>query len=569
MKLIPRYYQQDGFDAWMDYVSHNHGKNPLIVLPTGSGKSFLQSSMVQTVLSANNKTRVLLVTHQKKLLQQNAITLLNNFNKDEFIDYGFYSAGLKRKETEHRIIFAGIQSCHAKAYELGWFDLILIDEAHLVNQEESGTYRKFLKDMKKINPKVVITGLTATKFRMKTGLLTEGKNALFDDVCYEVGIKELIEANHPKNKDNKQYLCSLISKGGENKADISNVHTRAGEYVQSELEEAFTTGDIVTKAVIETIGKTTNRNKILVFTTGVKHATEVFEKFQELNQAVGVIHSKLTNDENEKTLNDFNLGKIKYLINAKILTTGYDEPAIDCIALFMSTKSPGLLLQIIGRALRLHESKKDALILDFGKNLEFHGPIDQIEIKSNKKTGKSEVSSVPQKECPKCQSLLHLSVMECPDCGYLFPVSEKHEETASEEDIISVWKKPKTIEIEKVEYYRHTKRGGQDSLRVDYYYTMFEKYSSWICIEHQGFAKKKAFEWLRQVTNLEVNSIEDALKNCDNFRLPSTITVDTNSKYPSITGYFYETEIKSIDIQHNIIDATIINEEIDYDDLPF
>ncbi|MHA1342403.1 MAG: hypothetical protein ACTSQG_00325 [Promethearchaeota archaeon] len=132
--------------------------------------------------------------------------------------------------------------------------------------------------------------------------------------------------------------------------------------------------------------------------------------------------------------------------------------------------------------------------------------------------------------------------MECPDCGYLFPQNDKHEEKASEADVISKWRKPEEIKIQDVYYSRHSKKDKPDSLRVDYYHDIMSSYSTWVCLNHEGFARKKALQWMRNVTKLEINTVEEALEHCESFKKPSKIIVDLNDKYPKITGYVFDEE---------------------------
>ena len=116
---------------------------------------------------------------------------------------GIYSAGLKSRDTEHPIIIAGIQSVYRRACELDAFDLVIIDEAHMIPPDGDGMYRTFLEDARKVNPNLRVIGLTATPFRMKSGMICEPENVL-NHVCYEIGVKELIVQG---------YLCPLVTKG--------------------------------------------------------------------------------------------------------------------------------------------------------------------------------------------------------------------------------------------------------------------------------------------------------------------------------------------------------------------
>lgn len=542
--LHPRYYQRQSIDAFFDYTVKNWGKHPIIVLPTGSGKSLVQAHIVKRILDYKN-TRILMITHQKELIKQNYLELTENFD-NTLLDIGIYSAGLNCRDTQNRIIFAGIQSVYKKAWELGWFDVILVDECHLIKHGSEGMFRTFMDEMENINKNIVIAGLSATAYRMKEGILCEGEGKLFDDICHETTVKELIDPTHFKNLDNEQYLCNLISKNAVNKADLSQVHVRGGEYIPGEMEKAFQAGDLVCRAVKEIKDFTQDRKKILVFTAGIAHCEEVTEKMIDQGLSARFIHSQQKDDINQENIKDFKDGKFNYMINVNVLSVGFNEKSIDCIALLRATKSPGLYYQMCGRGLRMYPDKKDCLVLDFGRNIERHGPIDKIEIRK-KKDGKSEVKTAPQKECPECGILLPLAVMVCPECGYEIEEKDKHEDEASDANVLSKWKKPKKIDIENIVYTRHEKRGKSDSLKVSYYYNMFDSYSSWICIEHEGFARKKAMQWLKNVTDIEINSVADALEHCDNFREPTQIIVDLNNKFPNITGYIFGEPKKTLE----------------------
>ena len=536
--LTPRYYQSDSVNAFFDYCERNHGKHPLIVVPTAGGKSLIQALIIDKMLKYPN-VRMLLLTHQQELIKQNASELLG-FLDDRLLDVGVYCAGLNSRDTKSQILFASIQSIHKKAWELGFFDLILVDECHRIPQKSIGTYRKFLDEMFKINPKIVIGGLTATAFRMKHGILTEGKDAIFNDICYSTSIPELINPNHFKNRDHKQYLTNIISKSGVNKADLNDVHIRGGEYVQGEMETAFRANGLIAKAVTEIKEYTESRKKVLIFTAGIAHCEEVTEELNRNGLSARCTHSNQNKNINEQNLEDFKSGKYKFLVNVDQYTTGFNERSIDCVILLRATQSPGLYMQMVGRGFRMFPGKDNCLVLDFGKNIERFGPIDKIEIKKNKE-GNREVSTAPQKECPDCHSVIALAVMICPDCGHVFPQKDKHEDTASEADILSKWKKPIEYTVESVNYSRHCKAGKPDSLRVEYVCDQYGiiKVSEWICVQHQGFAKKKAEKWVSRVTDLKVDTVEEALKVCSTFEKPIKIIVDSNGHYPSITARIF------------------------------
>lgn len=540
--MKPRYYQTEAVQSFFQYIDYNPGKHPLIVLPTGGGKSYLMALIIQKMLGWDD-TRVLVLAHRKELIRQNAqelTGLLDNI----FYDVGIYSAGLNKRDTKNRVLFAGIQSVHNKAYELGFFDMILVDEAHRISIKSEGMYRQFLKDMAEINPKVVIGGLTATAYRLKGGMLIDEahKDRIFDDICYEVGIKELMDANDHRNKDKKQYLCPIISpsKAMQTKVDLSKVKIQAGDYVQSQMQDAFCTNGLVNEAVNEIISYTHDRNKVLLFTAGIRHCKEVAENLKMKGCSVAVVHSEQSKEENEKALEDFRDGKVKYLCNVDVLTEGYNQKDIDCIVILRATQSVGLYIQITGRGFRLHSSKENCLVLDFGGNILRHGPVDKIQIKKHREGSGNSIHTSPQKECPKCTSVLSIQALTCPDCGFEFPLPERHEEKASEADILSKWKPPVTFQVSDITYSRHQKEGKPDSMRVDYFISLYEKYSEYICLNHDGFAKKKAEQWIKRRTGERIDTVDEALANCEKLLKPKEIIVNKNEKFPRIVSYIFE-----------------------------
>jgi len=228
MQLRP--YQQESIDAVYRYLRERND-NPCVVLPTAAGKTPVIATICRDAVTRWGG-RVLILAHVKELLEQAADKLRTICPE---IDFGVYSAGLKRRDTDHPVIVAGIQSVYKRACELDRFDLIIVDEAHLLPPDGEGRYRTFLADARTVNPHVRLIGLTATPYRMKSGMLCGPEN-LLNDICFEVGVKELIAQG---------YLCPLRTKAGRRKVDTSGLHVRAGEFVGSEVEALMDTGELV------------------------------------------------------------------------------------------------------------------------------------------------------------------------------------------------------------------------------------------------------------------------------------------------------------------------------------
>ena len=484
MQLRP--YQRECVDAIYDHL-RNHDDNPCAVVPTAGGKTPIMATICKDAVGQWNG-RVLILAHVKELLEQTADKLRAVCPEVEF---GIYSAGLKRRDTEHPVIVAGIQSVYKRACELDAFDLVLVDEAHLIPLEGDGMYRQFLADAKVLNPHLRIVGFTATPFRLKTGPICTPEGFL-NSVCYEVGVRELIVGG---------YLCPLITKAGTNKADFGRLHVRAGEFIAGEMESLMDDDSLVEAACAEIVEYSADRNAVLIFASGVKHGQHIVRVLAEKHGIeCGFVCGETPTSERDGILDRFRQGGLKYLCNVNVLTTGFDAPHIDCVALVRPTMSPGLYYQMVGRGFRLHPDKENCLVLDFGGNVLRHGPVDDIQVTT---VDRGE-GQAPAKECPECQALIAAGFATCPQCGYEFPPPErrKHDAKASEAGILSGQVTKTEYRVEDVFYSVHTKRGASEdapkTMRVDYRVGWHQYKSEWVCFEHEGYARQKAVAWWRK-----------------------------------------------------------------------
>jgi DNA repair protein RadD len=228
-----------------------------------------------------------------------------------------------------------------------------------------------------------------------------------------------------------------------------------------------------------------------------------------------------------------------------VLTTGFDAPNIDCVAMLRPTLSPGLYYQMVGRGFRLCEGKKDCLVLDFGGNILRHGPVDAIRIKEPGSNGGGEA---PAKECPRCHSVIALGYQICPDCGFEFPVPERqsHDAKASTASILSDEVTVAEYPVRSVSYSVHTKRDAQAdaprTMRVEYQTGYTEWRSEWVCFEHTGWARKKAELWWKHRSNALVpETAEEAVRLAEGGALSETRSITVRSvageKYDTIIGY--------------------------------
>jgi DNA repair protein RadD len=535
MQLRP--YQQEAVEAVYRYL-REHDVNPCVVIPTAGGKTPVMASICKDAVGLW-QGRVLIVAHVKELLEQ-AVDKIRQVAPELLLQVGVYSAGLKSRDTDHPIIVAGVQSIYKRALDLGRFDLVIIDEAHMIPADGDGMYRTLLADMKTVNPRLRVIGLTATPFRMATGTICEPDNIL-NEICYEIGVRELIA---------QCYLCPLKSKSGKSKVDTSGLHIRGGEFIPLEVENLMDDAALVRSACNEIIEHTQDRRAVLIFASGVNHAMHVQQTLTGLGHECGLVTGDTLSLERAETLNKFRSGCLKHLVNVNVLTTGFDAPNIDCVALLRPTMSPGLYYQMVGRGFRLCESKTDCLVLDFGGNIMRHGPVDALRIKPQENGS----GDAPAKECPECNAVIHAAYTKCPDCGYEFPPPErnKHEAKASEAGILSGQVTVTDYEVQEATYSIHHKRNGspkvdnieaaftaRPTMRVDYRIGFRRWQSEWVCFEHTGYARAKAEVWWRQRSSVSVPStVEEAvdLANAGALCETTKITVRhvTGEKYDRI-----------------------------------
>lgn len=530
MELRP--YQREAVDAVYAHL-RERDDNPCVVIPTAGGKTPVMATICRDAVQRWGG-RVLILAHVKELLQQAADKLRATCFE---VPVGVYSAGLRKRDLGYPVTVAGIQSVHRRACELDRVDLVLVDEAHLIPPDGEGMYRRFLADMRVVNPNVRVVGLTATPFRLKSGSICAPEHIL-NHVCYEVGVRQLIADG---------YLCPLVTKAGAAKADMTGLHVRGGEFVAAEAEALMDEDGLVRAACAEIAERTRERKACLIFTTGVAHAHHVARTLVEAHGlACGVVTGETPAAERDATLARFRSGELRHLANVNVLTTGFDAPHIDCVALLRPTMSPGLYYQMVGRGFRLHPDKRECLVLDYGGNVLRHGPVDALRLAEEGHGSGS--NAAPAKECPECASVIAAGYTRCPDCGYEFPPpdSRRHEAKASAAGILSGQFTDTEHGVRSVHYSVHTKRGADESapktMRVEYEVGWNRHVSEWICFEHTGYARRKAEAWWRERCEAPApDSAELAVQLANEGALaePSAIVVreTAGEDFPRIVGY--------------------------------
>lgn len=523
-----RDYQQRTLDQLYQWFGRNSEGNPCLVLPTGSGKSHIIAALCKDALQSWPETKILMLCHQKELIEQNAEKMLSNWKGAPL---GIYSASLNKRQL-NQITFAGIQSVRGKSAQIGHIDLCIIDECHLVSHKDEGGYRKLIAELQIINPAMRVVGLTASPHRLGHGLITD-KPALFADLIEPVSIEELVKLG---------YLAPLRSRLTSARLDVSGVHKRGGEYIESELQAAVDTDVKNNDVVREVISLAGERKSWLFFCSGVKHAQRVCDVLMAYGITAACVTGDTPKAERERILREFKAGKIRAITNANVLTTGFDYPDIDLIVMLRPTMSASLYVQMAGRGMRPKSHTDHCLVLDFAGVVAMHGPITNVQ---PPKKGGSGNGEAPIKVCDVCHEIVHISAKVCPNCNTPFPIKEKSAMTLRQDDIMGI--EGVTMNLTSWKWRSHiSKASGNTMLKVTYYGGLSDPaITEYLPILNQGYAGIKAIQLMHDIANYAKANLSGVLtQTSDN--VIDVLCVSLNNSTPPKTlefkrdGKFYK-----------------------------
>lgn len=527
MSIELRDYQQAAIGAIYDFFKDRRGDGCLVVAPTGAGKSVIIGQFIKTAIEQYPQTRILVVTHVKELIQQNVKAMLRQWPQ---ANIGIYSAGLNRKEVHRQITFAGVQSIARNTRAIGHVDLVVVDEAHLIPRKSDTLYGKLFTALRQANPYLKIIGLTATPYRLDSGSLVGGDDALFDGIAYDIPISMLVE---------RGYLSPLVAKRPAAKIDLHGIKTKRGDYDTAQSEAAAMA--ITEAACDEIVALGRDRHSWLAFCVTVDHAHEVAEALRKRGIKAGVVTGDTNPAERARLIEEFKTADLRCLVSVGVLTTGFDAPETDLIAMLRPTQSTGLYMQIMGRGMRIAPEKSDCLVLDFAGNVMRHGPVDLVPSnpghkKKAKPTGEDDDPTFPAKACPECDFIAPVALKVCRNCGYEWPDREiEHDTTASAAPVMTITAPPEQWEpVQDVEYKRHSKYGSPDSLRVTYL-VGGRPVSEWVCFEHVGYARQKAVQWWsRHAGTTPPDDVTEAMERLAEVRAPDEVVIAKDGKFERI-----------------------------------
>ncbi|CDU04628.1 putative DEAD-like helicase superfamily [Vibrio coralliirubri] len=382
-----RPYQADSVKSVIHYF-RKHQTPAVLVLPTGAGKSLVIAELARLA-----KGRVLVLAHVKELVEQ---------NHEKYEGYGLkgsiFSAGLGRKETDQQVVFASVQSVVRNLDSFSnQFSLLVIDECHRVPDEKTSSYQKVITHLRENNSGIKVLGLTATPYRLGMGWIyqyhTRGQvrsdePRFFRDCIFELPIRYLLDEGFltPARMIDAPVLSY----------DFSQLKPAStGRYKEAELDMVIEQSKRATPQIVDQIiHLAQDKLGIMVFAATVRHAQEILGLLPA-GEASIVIGDTPTL-ERDQIISDFKERKIKFLVNVSVLTTGFDAPHVDLIAILRPTESISLYQQIVGRGLRLSPGKKECLVLDYaGNSYDLYQP----EVGDPKPDSDSEIITIP---CPAC-----------------------------------------------------------------------------------------------------------------------------------------------------------------------
>lgn len=529
--LTPRWYQIEANDAIYQYFGTGGTGNPIVAMPTASGKSVVIAMFVKSVLSRWPNQRIIIATHVKELVEQNYNKMLDMWPE---APAGIYSAGLEQRDYIFPIIFGGIQSMVHAAAKFGHRDLLLVDEAHLISGKDTSQYAQFITALKTINPHLRIIGFSATPYRMGSGMLTDGP--IFTDVCYDLCSME----NFNKLID-QGYLSTLIPKKTNIELNVSDVKIQQGDYVQHDLQTAVDKDAITTAACKEIIAQGQDRNAWLIFASGIQHAEHIAGCLQSYGVSCGICHSKMDGDKADGAIKAFRNGEIRAIVNFGKLTTGFDYSEIDMIAMLRPTISTVLWVQMLGRGTRVSPNKQNCLVLDFAGNTKRLGPINDPVVP--KKRGHKDGGTVPIKICDKCGVYNHTRATVCIGCGAAFEIQSKLVTKADTAELIRREAEPivEQLDVTKTIYSRHPGKGVNPPTMKVSYICGLRQFNEWVCFEHIGLAGRKArLWWLETMPGYPIpQKVDQALSMVTQLRSPRAVRVWLNKQYPEVMARIF------------------------------
>ena len=488
--IVWRPYQRNAVNAAV--IALKAGKAALLVLPTGSGKSLLAADTVARGYTAG--LRSLIVCPTRELVTQDADAVARILRAGMRVTIA--CAGLGEIDLSGDVVIGTPQTLVRRLERLGRVDILVVDEAHRLGRKASGQIFRILSTLRERNPALMVLGLTATGFRHDSGRLTEGPDAVFDEIAYAVDYLELVAAG---------YLAPLVGPKSKLTARmrVKGLRLVAGDYAAADLAR-FDRADLTAAIADEIVAHGAERRSWLVFAVSVAHAKHLAAALRQRGVDARVLVGSTPKAERADLVAAFKAGKVRCLVGCDVFSTGFDAPAVDLIAIARPTASPVWHVQSAGRGTRLADGKRNCLVLDFAGNFQRLGPIDSPRVRAKGQRAADDDDEPASRECERCASIIAKRARSCSVCGAVLvePKPRRFDHLTPRAAGHSTIMGRGVFPVLNVSYARHEKPGRPDSLRITYRLRGFtyRTKSEFLCCWHPGRAGEQArAEWLSRL----------------------------------------------------------------------
>lgn len=411
MGLTLRWYQQEAVEAGTAAIEA--GESGGIILPTGSGKSVVIGGLINACAKKNMRTWVL--THSLELIEHGARAI----ERAAGVNCGIVSASIGRDDSWAPVMIGGVATIARRLRSMPVPNLIIVDESHRIDlSAENGQYARVLDHA----PDAPLITLTATPWRHKVGYIYDNDGRLGRTIYSAIDYQSI------GRMVGDGYLSPLINAAPDIQIDTSAVKTVAGDFEAASLGKSVV--QRLPSIIAHALQAAQSCRRCLLYTPSLDSADMAVVLLRSHGETAHVIHGELQIDERRRRLAEHRSGNVRWLVSVGVLTTGYDDPAVDCLVIARPTKSTVLHVQIIGRGMRPHPDKTPCLVLDYSGNIERLGPVDDPV--PPRKRGKNEGPGMaPTRRCiqrPQCEAVMHVSVTTCPACGAEQPPPDKGRE---------------------------------------------------------------------------------------------------------------------------------------------
>ncbi len=388
MKL--REYQTTALNEIKTHLK-NGSKSPLLVLPTGAGKTIVFSELSKYLINQGKK--VLILVHRRELVTQAC-------NKLDEIKTKYGVIAPSYKSTEDPLQVASVYTLSRRMHKLNYTpDYIIFDEAHHVAAK---TWIEVVNKYKK----AIRIGVTATPIRLDNKPL----GAYFDVLIKGPEVKDLVEQG---------YLCSHKVYASPSQLDLSKLKLKRNDYLKKDISKLMKDPVIIGNA-IEHYKKYLLNKPTVVFCVDIPHAQTILERFLQEGIKAALLTGDTPQTERDQILNNLRDHIIHVVVSIDVISEGTDLPCVEGAILLRPTNSESLYRQQVGRVLRPAKGKK-AIVLDHVNNTITHGFIDdhrdwQLTEEEDKIEGK-KLTRPSIRICKQCGHVFELQ-KACPACGF-------------------------------------------------------------------------------------------------------------------------------------------------------